>query len=251
MNIILCGACGRMGKNVTESAAERGVAIVAGVDIADASLPYPLYHSLAEVKEQADVVVDFSSAAGLDEHLGDCLANNLPIVLAATGFTQDDLTKIDEAAKIIPVFKTGNFSLGINLLQMLAKKAAQILGDDFDVEIVERHHHTKKDAPSGTALMLAASVNEGLGGGKENVYGRHGMVGERKKSEIGIHAVRGGTIVGEHEVMFAGEDEIVTLSHSARSRKVFAVGALRAAQWLIGKPAGLYDMNDLLAQFAN
>ena len=251
MNIILCGACGRMGKNVTESAAERGVAIVAGVDIADASLPYPLYHSLAEVKEQADVVVDFSSAAGLEEHLGDCLANKLPIVLAATGFTQDDLTKIDEAAKVIPVFKTGNFSLSINLLQMLAKKAAQVLGDDFDVEIVERHHHTKKDAPSGTALMLAASVNEGLGGGKENVYGRHGMVGERKKSEIGIHAVRGGTIVGEHEVMFAGEDEIVTLSHSARSRKVFAVGALRAAQWLVGKPAGLYDMNDLLAQFVN
>ena len=122
MNIILCGACGRMGKNVTEAAAERGVAIVAGVDVVDASLPYPLYHSLAEVKEQADVVVDFSSAAGLEEHLGYCLANKLPIVLAATGFTQDDLTKIDEAAKIIPVFKTGNFSLGINLLQMLAKR---------------------------------------------------------------------------------------------------------------------------------
>lgn len=251
MNIILCGACGRMGKNVTEAAEERGVTIIAGEDIVEMPLSYPLYHSLAEVKERADVVVDFSSAAGLDEHLTYCLTNKLPIVLAATGFTQDDLTKINEAAKVIPVFKTGNFSLGINLLQMLAKKAAQVLGDDFDVEIVERHHHTKKDAPSGTALMLASSVNEGLGGGKENVYGRHGMVGERKKSEIGIHAVRGGTIVGEHEVMFAGEDEIVTLSHSARSRKVFAVGALRAAQWLIGKPAGLYDMNDLLAQFVD
>lgn len=251
MKIILCGACGRMGKNVTEAAAERGTTIVAGVDIVDSPLPYPLYRSLAEVNEQADVVVDFSSAAGLEEHLAYCLANKLPIVLAATGFSQDDLAKIDDAAKVIPVFKTGNFSLGINLLQMLAKKAAQVLGDDFDAEIIERHHHTKKDAPSGTALMLASSVNEGLGGGKENVYGRHGMVGERKKSEIGIHAVRGGTIVGEHEVMFAGEDEIVTLSHSARSRKVFAVGALRAAQWLIGQPAGLYDMNDLLAQFVN
>lgn len=251
MKIILCGACGRMGKNVTEAAAERGTTIVAGVDIVDAPLPYPLYRSLAEVNEQADVVVDFSSAAGLEEHLAYCLANKLPIVLAATGFSQDDLAKIDDAAKVIPVFKTGNFSLGINLLQMLVKKAAQVLGDDFDAEIIERHHHTKKDAPSGTALMLASSVNEGLGGGKENVYGRHGMVGERKKSEIGIHAIRGGTIVGEHEVMFAGEDEIVTLSHSARSRKVFAVGALRAAQWLIGQPAGLYDMNDLLAQFVN
>ena len=246
MNIILCGACGRMGKNVTEAAAERGVAIVAGVDIVDASLPYPLYHSLAEVKEQADVVVDFSSAAGLGEHLGDCLAYNLPIVLAATGFTQDDLTKIDEAAKIIPVFKTGNFSLGINLLQMLAKKAAQILGDDFDVEIVERHHHNKKDAPSGTALMLAESANEAFEGGKNFIYGREDMVGARDKKEIGIHAVRGGTIVGEHEVMFAGEDEIITLSHSARSKKVFAAGAVKAAKFVAGKPAGRYDMHDVI-----
>ena len=145
------------------------------------------------------------------------------------------------------MFKTGNLSLGVNLLQMLAKKAAQVLGDAFDAEIVERHHHNKKDAPSGTALMLAKSVHEGFGGGKENVYGRHGMVGERRQSEIGIHAVRGGTIVGEHEVMFAGEDEIVTLAHSARSRKVFASGALKAAAWLQGRAPGLYDMDDLLA----
>ena len=252
MKIILCGACGRMGKNVTEAAAERGATIVAGVDIVSAPLSYPLYPSLAEVKEQADVVVDFSSAAGLKKHLDFCLAKKLPIVLAATGFTQDDLTKIDEAAKVIPVFKTGNFSLGINLLQMLAKKAAQILGDDFDVEIVERHHHTKKDAPSGTALMLASSVNEGLGGDKENVYGRHGMVGERKKSEIGIHAVRGGTIVGEHSVLFCGRDEIIEIKHTALSREVFAVGAVDAAAFMAGcTQPGMYDMNDVIASHGN
>ena len=142
------------------------------------------------------------------------------------------------------IFKTGNLSLGVNLLQMLVEKAAKVLGDGFDVEIIERHHNQKKDAPSGTALMLAESVKKA--GEKENVYGRHGMVGAREKSEIGIHAVRGGTIVGEHEVMFAGEDEIVTLSHSARSRKVFASGALKAASWLLSQPAGLYDMSDLL-----
>ncbi len=247
MNIILIGACGRMGRNVTEVAAERGVNITAGVDVVSAQLSYPLYPSLSDVKEGADAVIDFSSASGLEDTLGWCEARGVPVVLAATGYTEADEARIRRAAEKIAVFKTGNLSLGVNLLQMLAKKAAQVLGDAFDAEIIERHHHTKKDAPSGTALMLAESVNEGFGGNKENVYGRHGMVGERKQSEIGIHAVRGGTIVGEHEVMFAGEDEIITLAHSARSRKVFASGALKAAAWLCGKAHGLYDMNDLLA----
>ncbi len=158
------------------------------------------------------------------------------------------MNTIADYAKTVAVFKTGNLSLGVNLLQMLVKKAAAALGETFDTEIVERHHNRKKDAPSGTALMLAQSVKEGRKQQSTFVYGRQGLVGERNRAEIGIHAVRGGTIVGEHEVMFAGEDEIITLSHSARSRNVFANGALRAIGWLKDKPAGLYDMFDLLGE---
>ena len=246
MKILLIGACGRMGKNVAEAAAERGIGIAAGVDVVSAPLAFPLYPRIADVKEEADVVIDFSSASGLDDTLFWCEEKGVPAVLAATGYTPAEKARIQKAAERIAVFQTGNFSIGVNLLQMLAKKAAAVLGESFDAEIVERHHHHKKDAPSGTALMLAESVNEGFGGAKENVYGRHGMVGERSPREIGIHAVRGGNIVGEHEVMFAGEDEIVTLSHSARSRKVFAAGALKAAEWLSGKKQGLYNMDDML-----
>lgn len=248
MNIILLGACGRMGKNTSELAAERGDTIVCGVDITPSPMPFPVYTSFAEVTEQADVVIDFSSVQNLEERLAFCRARGVGIVLAATGYSAEDLALLNAYAKEIPLFQSGNFSIGINLLQRLAKKAAEVLGDGFDAEIIERHHNKKKDAPSGTALMLAKSVNEGFGGEKHEIYGRYGMVGARDRSEIGIHAVRGGAIVGEHEVMFAGEDEIITLSHSARSRKVFASGALRAAQWLTGRAPGRYDMDDLLAE---
>ena len=247
MKIILCGASGRMGKTVAEAAAEANEKIVCGVDLAPSPAPFPVYDSFANIKESADVLIDFSSPQGLKERLMFCAAQNLPAVLGATGYSDSDLKLIEEYAARLAIFKTGNLSIGVNLLQLLVKKAAQVLGDGFDAEIIERHHNQKKDAPSGTALMLAKSVNEGFQDDRENVYGREGIVGARKKSEIGIHAVRGGNIVGEHEVMFAGQDEIITLSHSARSRKIFANGALRAAKWLIGKPAGLYDMSDLLA----
>ncbi len=244
MNILLCGCCGRMGRMVTELAEAQGEHIVCGVDIAPAPMPYLVHDCLTKVNENFDVIIDFSSAQGLEGLLKFAEERHVPVLLAATGYTDSDLELIQNYAKKIPLFKTGNLSLGVNLLQLLVEKAAKVLGNGFDVEIIERHHNQKKDAPSGTALMLAESVKKA--GEKENVYGRHGMVGAREKSEIGIHAVRGGTIVGEHEVMFAGEDEIVTLSHSARSRKVFASGALKAAAWLIGKPAGLYDMSDML-----
>lgn len=247
MKIILCGACGRMGRNVAQLCSERGVTVTAGVDVAPAPMPFPVYPDFSDIREEADAVIDFSPASSVRERLDFCKARNIGIVIAGTAFSDEDEALIRAAADVIPVFQTGNLSVGVNLLQMLVKKAAEVLGDGFDAEIVERHHNMKKDAPSGTALMLAKSVNEGFGGTKENVYGRHGLVGARKKSEIGIHAVRGGTIVGEHEVMFAGQDEIVTLSHSARSRMVFAEGALRAAEWLTTRPAGKYDMNDLLA----
>lgn len=247
MKVILCGACGRMGRNVAQLCSERGVTVTAGVDVAPAPMPFPVYPDFSDIREEADAVIDFSPASSVKERLDFCKARNIGIVIAGTAFSDEDEALIRAAADVIPVFQTGNLSVGVNLLQMLVKKAAEVLGDGFDAEIVERHHNMKKDAPSGTALMLAKSVNEGFGGSKENVYGRHGLVGARKKSEIGIHAVRGGTIVGEHEVMFAGQDEIVTLSHSARSRMVFAEGALRAAEWLTSQPAGKYDMNDLLA----
>lgn len=247
MKIILCGACGRMGRNVAQLCSERGVTVTAGVDVAPAPMPFPVYPDFSDIREEADVVIDFSPASSVRERLDFCKARKIGIVIAGTAFSDEEEALIRAAADVIPVFQTGNLSVGVNLLQMLVKKAAEVLGDGFDAEIVERHHNMKKDAPSGTALMLAKSVNEGFGGSKENVYGRHGLVGARKKSEIGIHAVRGGTIVGEHEVMFAGQDEIVTLSHSARSRMVFAEGALRAAEWLTSQPAGKYDMNDLLA----
>lgn len=247
MKLILCGACGRMGKNVTELALEAGHEIVCGVDRMPSPTSFPVFQNFSELNQTADVVIDFSSAEDLEERLAFCAKRNIGIVLGSTGYSERDEALILEYAKKIPIFKTGNLSIGINLLQMLVKKTAEVLGDTFDAEIIERHHRHKKDAPSGTALMLAESVNEGFGGGKETVCGRQGIVGERSISEIGIHAVRGGTIVGEHEVVFAGEDEIITLSHSARSRKVFASGALKAAVWLIGKPNGIYDMNNLLA----
>ena len=247
--IILCGACGKMGGNVLSLIAEDVEAVaVCGVDLYPREIGIPVYTSFSDVKEEADVIIDFSSPIGLSERLEYAKTHKLGIVLASTGFSADDLALINEYAKTVAIFKTANLSLGVNLMQALCKAAAQVLGDNFDVEIVEKHHNLKKDAPSGTALMLANSVNEVFEGKKRFVNGRDGIVGAREKSEIGIHAVRGGTIVGEHEVMFAGEDEIITISHSARSKRVFAVGAIRAAKFLNGKLAGMYKMKHLLEE---
>lgn len=247
--ILLCGACGKMGGNVLSLVSEDENAVaVCGVDLFPKEIGIPVYKSFAEVKEEADVIIDFSSPNALQERLEYAKNNGLGIVLASTGFTESDLALIDEYAKEVAIFKTANLSLGVNLMQALCKAAAQVLGKAFDVEIIERHHNLKKDAPSGTALMLADSVNEAFNGCKEYVYGRSGIVGAREKKEIGIHAVRGGTIVGEHEVCFAGEDEVITITHSAASKRVFAAGALRAAKFLKGKGAGRYEMKDLLAE---
>ena len=221
---------------------------VCGIDLYPKEIGIPVYKSFSEIKEEADVIIDFSSADGVLERLEYAKSHKLGIVLASTGFSPADLALIDEYAKTTAIFKTANLSLGVNLMQALCKAAAQVLGDKFDVEIIEKHHNLKKDAPSGTALMLADSVNEAFNGEKTYVDGRSGIVGARDQKEIGMHAVRGGTIVGEHEVMFAGEDEIITISHSARSKRVFAVGAIRAAKFLNGKPAGRYEMKDLLAE---
>ena len=249
VKIIVCGACGKMGGNVLSLLENDAQATaVCGVDLFPKEIGVPVYKSFADVTEKADVIIDFSSPVGLKERLDYAKANGLGVVLAATGFTAEDLKMVDEYAKEIAIFKTANLSLGVNLMQALLKAAAEVLGDAYDVEIIERHHNLKKDAPSGTALMLADTINEAFDGGKKYVNGREGIVGAREKTEIGIHAVRGGTIVGEHEVMFAGEDEIITITHSARSKRVFAVGAIRAAKFLKGKEAGMYEMKHLLAE---
>ena len=236
-----------MGANICELLANDGEArVVCGVDVrVPEGCKVPVYDSFDKVKEKPDVIIDFSSPAALEGELGYAVREGVPAVLASTGYTGEQLEDIKKAAEKTAVFKTANFSLGVNLLVGLAKKAAAALGENFDIEIIERHHNKKVDAPSGTALMLADGINEVLDKKREYVEGRSGIIG-RRGDEIGIHAVRGGTIVGEHEVMFAGEDEIITLAHSARSKRVFAAGAIKAAKWLSGKKSGLYDMTDVL-----
>lgn len=245
--IILSGACGRMGKAVSEAVAlSSDCEIVAGIDISTAKLPYPVYTSFDEIKEETDVIIDFSHHSALGAVLDYAKAHKLPAVIATTGHNEDECAYMETASKEIPVFYSRNMSIGINLMIALAKKAAAVLGDSFDIEIVEEHHSKKLDAPSGTALMLADAIRDTLDTNTEYVYDRHLERRERAKGEIGIHSVRGGSIVGEHEVIFAGKDEVVRIHHSAFSREVFAKGALSAAKYLAGKTAGFYNMENML-----
>ena len=245
-DLIICGILGKMGRAVAELAQTDDFNVVAGVDVTASELRrIPVYKGFDSVPN-ADVVIDFSAASNLSNVLAYCIKCGAAAVLCATGYTERDLAAIEDASRTVAVFKTANLSIGINLLQKLAREAADFLGEQFEVEIIEKHHNRKKDAPSGTALMLAESVNEAFDGRKQYVYGRQGMTGAREKHELGIHAVRGGTIVGEHEVLFAGEDETLTLAHSANSKRVFAAGALKAAAFMCGKPAGRYDMSHLI-----
>ena len=248
IKIAICGACGKMGANIAELLENDGEAeYFCGIDPRGRSdrSEVTVYKSFNEIVTKPDVIIDFSSPAVLSDELEYAVKNNVPAVIGSTGFTPAQIEEINGAAKKVAVFRTANFSLGVNLLCQLVKRAAETLGEKFDIEIIEKHHNQKVDAPSGTALMLADSAASAFEGGKEYKNGREGICGKRG-NEIGMHAVRGGTIVGEHEVMFCGEDEIVTLSHSARSKKVFAAGAIKAAKWLAEKPAGLYNMTDLL-----
>lgn len=246
VRIIICGACGKMGGNVLDLLKEDTSAVaVCGVDLYPREIGIPVYTSFADIQEDADVIIDFSSPTGLKERLDYAKEKGLGIVLAATGFSEEDLTLVKTYSQYLPIFKTANLSVGINVMQLLVELAAKRL-EGYDVEILEKHHNLKKDAPSGTALMLAETLKAAYDDEKYFVNGREGMVGARAKDEIGIHAIRGGTIVGEHEVMFAGEDEIITITHSARSKRVFAVGAIRAAKFLKGQQPSMYDMQDLL-----
>ena len=247
-DIIITGACGKMGKVIQSIVANRDdCRVVAGVDLYDdGQRDFPVYKKFAEIKESADVVIDFSNPSVLDDMLEFGKSTNTPLVIATTGFDDCQKKQIADASKYCPIFFTYNYSLGINLLVNLAKKATRILGDEFDIEIVEQHHNTKIDAPSGTALMLADAIAEEFEKPMRYEYDRHSKREKRSKDEIGIHSVRGGTIVGEHDIIFAGRDEIITLSHSARSKEVFAVGAVNAAVFMAGKDAGMYDMSQLV-----
>ena len=246
--IILTGACGKMGKVIQSVVdARNNCEIVAGVDkFNDGTAKFPVYSSLSEVKEKADVIIDFSNPSLLDELLDYAKKTNTALVIATTGYDECQKKQIADASAECPIFFTYNMSIGINLLASLAKKAVAVLSDDFDIEIIEQHHNQKIDAPSGTALMLADAISEEFEKPMKYEYDRHSKREKRTKDEIGIHSIRGGTIVGEHSILFAGRDENITLSHSARSKEVFAVGAVNAALYMKGKAPGMYDMGELV-----
>ena len=248
INVILCGSGGKMGGFVADALKnDKEMQIVAGVDKFNNSQSFPVFKNFNEITVECDLIIDFSHPALLDDMLKFAKSKNIPLVIATTGYNEAQIDAINKASSEIPVFFTFNMSLGVNLICSLAKKAASILGDGFDVEIVEKHHNQKIDAPSGTAIMLANSVNEVFGDTMNYEYDRHSKRGKRTKNEIGIHSVRGGTIVGEHDVIFAGRDEVVTISHSAFSKEVFAVGAVKAAKFIYGKKPGLYNMNSIMS----
>lgn len=245
--ILLSGANGRLGRAIIASAEEAGCRITAGVDIAPVAGAIPMYSSLSELPElDIDCIVDCSHHTAVLPLLGFAKEHKLPIVICTTGHTPEEVAAINEAAEDIPVFYSRNMSVGINLLIGLAKKAASVLGEDFDIEIVEKHHNKKLDAPSGTALMIADAISESVSYEPEYVYERQSKRAPRQKTEIGIHSIRGGTIVGEHDVIFAGTDEVITLSHQAASREVFARGALRAAKFVKGRAPGFCNMETLV-----
>ncbi|CDB24191.1 dihydrodipicolinate reductase [Clostridium sp. CAG:557] len=246
--IILSGSSGQMGGTLTQVISERNdCTIVAGISKNFSSTSnFPTFNSPNEINVDADVIIDFSNPALLNSLLNFAIHKKMPIVICTTGFTDEQITKIKDASKLIPIFFSGNTSIGINLLIELAKKAALVLGSNFDIEIIEKHHNKKIDAPSGTALMIANAINSVNNQNLSYVYERHSKREPRSNKEIGIHSIRGGTIVGEHDVIFAGKDEVLTLSHTAQSKGIFAVGAINAAIFLLSKSAGLYNMSDLL-----
>ena len=249
IKIIMHGCNGKMGQVITKIAeADSKVEIVAGVDqFQGVQNPYPVFSSMEACDAEADVVIDFSNAAAVDGLLDYCVNRRLPVVLCTTGLSEAQLEKVEKAAEQIAVLKSANMSMGINLLMKLLKDAAKVLAPaGYDIELVEKHHNQKVDAPSGTALALADCMNQVLDNQYDYTYDRSTVRQKRAKNEIGISAVRGGTIVGEHEVIFAGIDEVIEIKHTAYSKAIFAKGAIDAAKFLKGKEAGLYNMADVI-----
>lgn len=250
MKIIIGGALGHMGKELTAAAAAAGVQVACGVDVAwngqDAG--FPMVREYGEISVEADVLIDFSRVEALPALLAYGEQARMPLVLCTTGYTDVEQAAITAAAKTIPVLQSANMSLGISVLRSLAAMAARALGGGYDVEIVEKHHRRKLDSPSGTALMLYDAIRTEKGGNTNSVFGRHGRDCHRTADEIGIHAVRGGTVAGEHEIGFYGNAEQIILTHRAESRALFAEGALRAGKFLAGKPAGRYAMQDVVEE---
>ncbi len=248
-DIILNGCFGKMGSVICDIVKKSdNFNIVAGVDIADSDADYPVYKSYKDIPDSlnAQFIIDFSHPSVLADELEYAVNKKMPVVIATTGLSDEHKQMINEASKSIAVFFTANMSLGINLIAELAKKAASVLSADFDIEILEMHHNQKVDAPSGTALLLADEISDALDFKPEYVYERNSKRQKRNKEEIGISSIRGGTIVGEHEIIFAGPDEVIKITHSAYSKGLFANGALNAGKYLIGKEPGLYSMKDML-----
>ncbi|HKL94002.1 MAG TPA: 4-hydroxy-tetrahydrodipicolinate reductase [Clostridia bacterium] len=250
INIAICGASGRMGRTIYKSLiANKEFQILFGVDAyTPTDLPFPVYKSFADCALTCDVILDFSIPQTLEDILDYALANECKVVLSTTGHSPEQIEKIVAASKKIAIFRSSNMSLGVNLLASLSKEASKFLGDTYDVEIVETHHNAKLDAPSGTAIMLADAVRE-VRNNLTPVYGRHDKAKRRAASEIGIHSLRGGTVIGKHDVCFFGAGEAIKLSHESESKEIFVNGALRAAKFLMNKNQGLFDMNSIIGDF--
>ena len=249
IRVIMNGCNGKMGQVISGLVAgDEELTMVAGIDpVDDGHNPYPVFADITACDIEADVLIDFSTAKVVDKLLDYCVEKNLPCVLCTTGLSPEQLEKVAESAKKVAILKSANMSLGINLLLKMLKEAAGVLAPaGFDIEVVEKHHNLKLDAPSGTALALADSINEEFDNSYEYVYDRSSRREKRSQKEIGISAVRGGTIVGDHDVIFAGTDEVITFSHTAYSKSVFAKGAVQAAKYLAGKEAGMYTMADVI-----
>ena len=246
LRVIVNGSLGKMGKVLTRCIKEdKELELVCGVSLnTEESTDYKLYSKMSDVNEKCDVVIDFSNPLALDDVLEYCTQNKTPLVIATTGYNEEELNKIKESSKIIPIFHSSNMSLGVNVLLKLVKEASKLL-NGFDIEIIEKHHNKKVDAPSGTALMIANAVKEVIPYINYN-YGRYGRDAKRNENEIGIHAVRGGTIVGEHTAIFAGLDDIIEIKHTAQSKDIFANGSITAAKYLVKQSPGYYNMDDML-----
>lgn len=245
---ILSGCGGQMGHVITSMCADDPeISVAAGIDRMGVSENYPVYKAFSDVKEDADVLIDFSSASALEGLLDFCIEKHMPAIICSTGHSDEQLAAIKKAADIIPIFKSGNMSVGINLLCDIIRQSAAVLGLDYDIEIIEKHHNRKIDAPSGTAYMLADAAKAGRESDMSLVYERHSIRERREKDSIGISSIRGGTIPGEHTIIFAGKDEVIELKHTIYSREVFAVGAIRAAKYMAGQTEpGMYDMGNVI-----